>query len=516
MNANLVRSEGKQTLINVVSQVLSFAVNIAIGFFLTPYLVKHVGATAYGFLGLANNFVSYIQIFTAALNSMAGRFIAVHFYKDDFENVNKYYSSVLISNVVISAVLTIPCTLTILFMNKLFDVPANILSDVRLLWAFTFLAMFASIIGGIYNNAAYVKNRLELVSLRTVESYIIKALMLVGMFAFLSPKVWYIGLTSFVCTFYVIIRNIYYTKALMPTVQIKRKFFEIKKVLELTASGVWNSISQLGNVLSTGLDLLITNLFVGAGPMGIVSISKTLPTYVSSLFLTAGSVFAPQFTISFAKGDKKSLVRQMSTSMKIMAMFTSIPIAIFLTYGKAFYKLWVPSQNAQTLMWLTLAVLIEYPVSLIVYPVTNVFASANKLKFMCIVTLVTASLSCGTVFVLLKFVKSDFYKMLIVVGTSTIFNLIKNGIFVPNYAGKILGISPWFIYKIVIRNLITTAMLIAIAVVFSMIWSATSWIRLIIVCAVIAVLGILINFFCLLGKNDRTELLSGIKKKLSR
>ena len=77
------------------------------------------------------------------------------------------------------------------------------------------------------------------------------------------------GIASLVCTVYVICVNYYYTKKLMPIVKIKYKFFDLQKIKKTISSGIWNSVNQLGNILSTGLDLFITNLFVGSGPMGM-------------------------------------------------------------------------------------------------------------------------------------------------------------------------------------------------------------------------------------------------------
>lgn len=67
------KSVGKQMSINIIASIVSFAVTVGINFFLTPYLVKEVGSDAYGFIGLANNFVQYATIVTTALNSISGK-----------------------------------------------------------------------------------------------------------------------------------------------------------------------------------------------------------------------------------------------------------------------------------------------------------------------------------------------------------------------------------------------------------------------------------------------------------
>lgn len=66
-------SAKKQTTINLIASLVSFGINLAINFFLTPYLIRTLGTESYGFIGLANDFVQYAGIITSALNVMAGR-----------------------------------------------------------------------------------------------------------------------------------------------------------------------------------------------------------------------------------------------------------------------------------------------------------------------------------------------------------------------------------------------------------------------------------------------------------
>lgn len=516
MGLNKVRTKNQQLLINIVAQLLSFGVNIGIGFFLTPYIIETVGSTAYGFVGLANNFVSYVQILTIALNSMAGRFIAISFYKDKMEDVKKYYTSVLFANLFISLVLSVPITLALIYLDKIVNVPVELLSDVRLLWAFLFGTMIISIVGSIFSNAAYVRNRLELISMRTIESNVLKAVLLIGTFSLLAAKVWYVGLASLVCGLYVMCINVYYTKKLMPFVEIKKSYFDFQKIKELIISGVWNSISQLGSILSTGLDLLITNLFVGAGPMGIVSVSKTIPTYVQSLFITVSSVFAPQLTISYAQDDIEDVKRQLSTAMKIMGLFASIPIAVIASYGTAFYHLWTPSQDARMLMLLTGAAVLEYPVSLLVYPLENIFVTTNKVKISSLTTIICSLCSCITVFIVVPRVNNEFGKMLVVVGVSCLYNLIKNTVFIPKFCARILKINAGFFYTIIGKSVISTGVLVLIALLIKSKYTVSSWMQLILAICLIAIIGLSINVVFLLNRRDREVLWTSIKSKMNR
>ncbi len=48
----------RQIAINMLANIVAFIINIGISLFLTPYLVNSVGSEAYGFIPLANDFVS--------------------------------------------------------------------------------------------------------------------------------------------------------------------------------------------------------------------------------------------------------------------------------------------------------------------------------------------------------------------------------------------------------------------------------------------------------------------------
>jgi O-antigen/teichoic acid export membrane protein len=152
--------KNKQFAINMIAQVVGFVVMMGISFLLTPFIVEHVGSEAYGFVGLANNFVSYAQVITVALNSMASRFITIKITEKDVEGSNRYFTSVVIANIVTALVLSVPSALIILNLNKIVNVSEAILIDVQWLWAFIFLNFLVSIISSTYSVATFVRNKL--------------------------------------------------------------------------------------------------------------------------------------------------------------------------------------------------------------------------------------------------------------------------------------------------------------------------------------------------------------------
>ena len=110
-------------------------------------------------------------------------------------------------------------------------------------------------------------------------------------------------------------------------------YFDSKIIKELLSSGIWSVITKLGQILSDGLDLLITNIFINASAMGTLSVAKTLPSAISSLLVTISGIFSPQLTIYYAKGEIDRLVEELKKSMKISGLFTIIIMSAMIVLG---------------------------------------------------------------------------------------------------------------------------------------------------------------------------------------
>ena len=315
------RSKNKQLAINLAASLIGFAVHLGITFFLTPFIVKSLGAAAYGFVGLSNNIITYTQLITVALNSMASRFITIKYVEGDIKAANKYFSSVFYSNIILSGIIGVFLALCIIYMDHFLDIPPELVFDVKFLLGLLSFNYIISLLTNIYSIATFVKNRLDLASIRSIISSVFRAVALYFCFALLAPHIWYIGLVGMIVTIYISITNYKFTQRLTPDLKISRKNFDWSKVKELISSGIWNTISQLGTILGQGLDLLIANIFIGATAMGVFSISRQIPFYIITMSGTLASVFAPSLTQLYAEKKPDLMKSEINKSIRINGFF---------------------------------------------------------------------------------------------------------------------------------------------------------------------------------------------------
>ena len=327
----------KQSAINLIAQIVMFGVNLCISFFLVPYITEVIGVDAYGFVGLANDFVSYAQIITIAINSMASRFITIKIHEGNKEEANKFYSSVVIANIILSVILGIIGIIFVMFMQYFVNIPGDLLLDVKLLFALMFANFIISILTSTFSVATFCTNKLYLTSIKTIISQILRVIILLGAFLLLKPSVFYIGIAAVASTAYLGYCNYRYSKILTPDLIISKDYFSIKYIKILITSGIWNTFSKLSSILSSGLDLLISNIFIGSASMGIISVSKTIPNTILNAFGTITSVFTPELTISYAKKDTENMKKQLLFAVKLLGLFSAIPMTILFAYGREFY-----------------------------------------------------------------------------------------------------------------------------------------------------------------------------------
>ncbi len=503
----------KQMAVNVTAQLVAFAVGLGINFKLGPFITMHFSDGAYGFYKMGTDFVGYAQILVSALNTMASRFIVIRLHRGDTENANKYFTSVLFSNIFISVLLFIPATVLILFLDKLLNIDPLILTDVQLLWGFIFANFFISIVTSVFGVATYARDRLELTAIKTIETEIIRAVILVAAFLFFRPYLWYIGFTSVICTLYMAAANRRFTKKLLPEIHIQKKYYDLKKVIELVSLGAWNSVTRLGQALLDQLDLLITNLFISGSAMDVLGFAKTVPMYITSLMGNVVGVFNPQITIAYAKGDKKELVNIIKSCNRILILILSIPIAFVTVFADKFYALWLPNKDPIQLYYLSLLTMGTLFVSMSIQVLYHVFIITKKVKVNAIVMLISGIVTTGIVFLLLNITNWGLYA---IAGVSTVIGIIRNLTFTPLYAAKCLGIKWHTFYSDIGTGFLSIVLISIIGYLSRSFIVPNSWMSLILVGIVVGILAVAADFFIILKKDDRRFIINYIGNKLHK
>lgn len=510
------KSTGKQMSINLIASIISFAVNVGINFFLTPYLVKSLGNEAYGFIGLANNFVQYATVITAALNSISGRFISIEYHRGKIDKASKIFSSVLIADIVIAIGMLICAGAITLTVDQFLNIPENLVTSVKLTFAITFATFIVSVITAIFTTAAFVKNRLDINSIRDILSNFLKVGVVVGLFTFLPTQLYFLAIATLISGLFLLVANITVKKRILPDVKINIRDFSFKLIKTLLGAGIWLSFSQLCNVLMTGLDLLICNISLGASMMGLLSIAKTVPVSIGNLISVIGNVFTPHYTILYAKNDIDGLVEETKLSAKIMDYIMVVPLTCFVVFGNQFYTIWQPTKTPEeVLMIQIMSVLtcLTFIFSCMTQCHMMLFTVCNKLKIPVFTNLFIGLGSVAVVLVALNFFNLGNNGIYVIAGVSSILLSIRSITFVPMYAAHILGKKLSTFMPQVLRGIITFVALSCLFYVAGQFLTMNNWFSFIMSCVLVGVAGYVLAIPMLFSRKEIKKIKNKIFKK---
>lgn len=516
------KSSGKQMSINVIASLISFAVTTGINFFLTPYLTQELGTEAYGFIGLANNFVQYATVVTSALNSMSGRFISLAYHRGDKEKASKLFSSVLVADLIIAAVMLVAAAFLTFFIDKILVIPAStatvedLVTNVKITFGITFLTFVISVITAIFTTATYVKNRIDINSIRDIISNLIKIAVLFLLIGFFGVKLYTLATAMLASGVFLFLANVSVKKRILPDVQISIKKFRFDLVKTLIAAGIWMSLAQLSNTFLSGLDLLICNLTLGATFMGMLSIANTIPHSISVLITTLANVFTPHYTILYAKNKIADLVKEIKFTSKILSYILTVPLTGFMAFGYDFFTLWQPEKNPQEIMMiqiLSVLTCIQYLFTVHTQCLTMLNSVCNKMKLPVLVALIVGILSTGSVLIILNFCDTGDFGVYLIAGISSLLMSLRAILFIPIYSAHLLKQKKTTFYPLIVRGWIAFFVLMVIFCFVQYLFPIHSWLTLIVICGICAVVGYIIILPIMFNRSEMKNLISKVTKK---
>lgn len=506
-------SRNQETVINLASNLLSMLITLAMNFCLTPYIVKHLGEEANGFTQLANNFVTYAALIAATLNFMGARFMSIEYHKGEGERVNEYYSSLTIGNYIIIFVLAIAGFFCVSNIDSLVRIENANVNDVKILFAFVFGSYFLTLIQSLFSTSLFIKNKLIYTNLINICTHVLRFALVMTLFLTLDKHIYYVSLVDFFLAILSVFAHMALKRRLLPEVRFSFSMFRLEYVKKLVISGIWDTVSQLGNLLMTGLDLLLANLFISPAEMGVLSIAKIIPNNIMRVGKLINRNFSPNLTILYAKEGKESVVKNLRWAIRLSSAIVSVPVGVLFVYGEAFFQLWVPSMDAEKLGILSLLSCMSLVFLSGTHVLYNVFTTTNKLKVNSISVVAGGLVNFVIVYFVLRFTDFGVYA---IAGVSCIIWILREMIVTLPYAAHLLDLKWHAFYRDVLISACCFIVISMISYLIQCLLPNAGWLWLIAGVGISCILSLFAEGMILLSKQERRTLLSKLRRKLGK
>jgi O-antigen/teichoic acid export membrane protein len=332
---------------NVMSNWLATAANMAVGFFLAPFIVHRLGNVAYGVWVLAISAVNYLTLLDLGMRSSVLRFVSKGHTKGDHSAASAALSAALWVRIQISAaVLLLSGGLAAIFPH-MFHVPPELAGAARIAVLIIGLNTAISMSLGVFGGVLSALNRYDLQSFATLAQLGLRTLGVVLVLRS-GRGIIAIAVCEFVAALAGSVLLVWIARRIYPELQVRLTKPDREILRQLWSYSFYVFLVTVAIQLVYQTDNLVVGAFVSTAAVTFYSIGNSLCRYTDQLVGAMTLTFVPAASTYEAAGDTSKLMGLYRNGTRAM-MTVSLPILVTLmTRGRTFIGLWMGAQYAKS------------------------------------------------------------------------------------------------------------------------------------------------------------------------
>lgn len=430
-------SRGKLSA-NVVSNVLYYAFSIVVNIFFTPYLIQHLGVSSFGIIPLATTVVTYLSVLTLVLNAGIGRYITLNLEKNNVEEAQKFFNTSLVSSAIFVIVVTPPCLYFTLHPQWFFQLPQGKEHPTVLLFMCTLAMFMSTVISSPFEVSTFCRNRFDIRNIIAIFSSIMRVAVVVLLFNVLKAEVWHVGIGILAATFFSFLGSLWAWNKLTPELAINIRQFNCITLKELTGTGGWIAISQIGTILLLSIDLLVVNRLFGPDAGGRYASLMQWSALLRGLGTAIAGVLAPTIIYYFARNEIDGMITYARQSVKFLGLFMALPVGLISGLAKPLLLVWL-GPDFVPLAPLLVVMTVHLCLTLGFLPLHNISIATNNVRIPGLFQILIGILNLALAVFLAGPAGWGMYG---VATAGAVVLIFRNIVFTPLYAAKIIGRHP--------------------------------------------------------------------------
>jgi O-antigen/teichoic acid export membrane protein len=343
---------------NVISNYMNTATKAVLALVMTPVLVNGLGTEAFGVWTLVGSFTFYLKLLDIGFGHTALKTVAEYDARGDRRGMAKALATIFWILVLPGlAALLIGAGIAVVF-PELFDVTSQLSTEAQIFVLIVTLDIALSIPSDTFGGALLGLQRFDLVNLTVISVSIAQA---VGWAIVLATGGGLVALGIVTIAFSVIGQAARYLflRRLVPQSYPSLRRFDRGLVRPLAGQSVWFSITYIGEIVRTRVDVLVVGLVVSVSGAGIYGVAQKLTTAVLELTEPVIRVFFPH-SASLAAGEQRSSLQKSLLAGTRITLGIAAPLCLTLSVlANEILDAWVGSgfdEAARVIIYLCAAI----------------------------------------------------------------------------------------------------------------------------------------------------------------
>jgi membrane protein EpsK len=407
-------------------------------------------------------------------------------------------------------------TIVIFNLPNLINIPKSFENDVYWIFSLTAISFSISLMRGFFATILYANNRLDLIKIIEIFHQIIRVSAMVLLFSFDTPQLKYIGVANIIGVVFALVYTYILDRRLSGELEINPFLFDKNRVKEISTTGSWMLVNQIGLLLYFKVDLFLINKFVGATQAGMYAIISQVQYFIRIMLDVFLGAIWPLVMIYYAKNEIDKLTKMSIMSVKLSGILLAIPIALLCGSSESILHIWLGKhiEGLDNLLIFMLTPLIIHFATGSVSAIQNAY---NKIKLPAITLIGIGIIKILFAILLATQTNLGIYGVII---ASIIALTLMETVFMPIYTSYILKVPNNTFIRPLISGILTFLIILSLLFIVKLLIHFDSLFHLFIAYSIILMIALPIIFTLLISKEEKMMIYKlmpeKIKIKISR
>jgi O-antigen/teichoic acid export membrane protein len=328
-----------RALINIASSWGGLGTSIAVGFFLSPFILHHLGDDAFGLWILIYSFTGYYGIFDFGIRSSLVRYVSKFQATGDKQELARLVNTNLFIYSCIGLILVVPTLIGSFYVDRLFHIPPAFLRDARILFLIVGFSLALGFPMGIADGILEGMQRFYLTNWTNTVGMLTRAVLIVYVlrrgFGLLSVAL----ITVTVPLITSAIRGVIAQRLLV--LPFGWKYVSRDSLRRVAKYSSVTFILIVAGRLRFKTDAVIIGTFLSAAAVTHFSIGARLVDYAGETVSSLAQIFTPMSSHFHTIGDYARLRRIFITGNRACALVMLPMTVTMIVMGKSVIEAWV-------------------------------------------------------------------------------------------------------------------------------------------------------------------------------
>jgi len=331
---------------NVLANWATYFASGAVSFFLTPFIVRHLGNSVYGVWVLLVSMTGYLGFLDLGIRGAVTRYVAKFHSESDHEKSSQTVSSAYGLFCGLGALAILVAVIFAIFVLPHFKIPPSYQKAAQVVVVIAGVNVAVSLISGVVGGVIVGLQRFDLLNSIAIGGIAIRSTAIV--LALRSGM----GLVSLAliqlgCTVYELSLGVLLSRKLYPELRIATGNVRRAHVGMIFSFGVFAFLLHLSNYFIFYTDALVIGAFLPVSMITFFAIGGNLTIYGRDLVGGFSRTITPLASKLEVRADREELKQEILNQARYCAMAMWPIFVTFIIRGHAFIGLWMGPSYAE-------------------------------------------------------------------------------------------------------------------------------------------------------------------------